>query len=122
MFPENLTRLRKKSKWTKADLAQRLQVTTQTVAHWEGGKALPDEAMLFSISEVLGVSVQALLGEETLKEFDESDVAFQLNRLRLILEERNQANKRIRRLGLLFVGVGLLFFILQLVWGMIYFR
>ena len=47
---------------TQAELAERLNVTAQSVSHWERGESLPDIATLPDLACILGYSVDMLLG------------------------------------------------------------
>ena len=62
---ERLRQLRKQRGLTQEQLAQQVNVSRQTVFHWENGRASPDYAMLHLLAEALDTSVTALLGEET---------------------------------------------------------
>ena len=61
---EFIKALRKESKLTQAELAEKLSCTDKAISRWETGKGLPDADMLLSLSEVFGVSInEILLGE-----------------------------------------------------------
>ena len=61
-------RIRKarKGKMTQAELAELIGVHEITIRRWELGERLPDTDSLKKISQVLGVSVSELMGEEDL--------------------------------------------------------
>ncbi len=63
-FGANLKRLRKRRGLKQQDLAERLGVERPTVANWERGAKYPGLPLLVRLSEVLGVSVDALLGRQ----------------------------------------------------------
>lgn len=48
---------------TQTDLAEELGIAQQTMAHYEGGTARIAVAMLPTVSRVLGLSVEELIGE-----------------------------------------------------------
>lgn len=55
---------RKALELTQKELAQKLGCTDKAVSRWETGSGLPDAALLLSLSEIFGVSVnEILLGE-----------------------------------------------------------
>lgn len=58
--------LRAERDWTQADLAQRLEVSRQTVNAIETGKYDPSLPLAFRISRVFGMSIEAVFepGEE----------------------------------------------------------
>lgn len=53
--------LRKKSKLTQMELAQKLKVKQNTISNWENGKAKPDIIMTTKIAEVFGVSTDEVI-------------------------------------------------------------
>lgn len=57
MFEE----LRKKSKLTQMELAQKLKVKQNTISNWENGKAKPDIIMTTKLAEVLGVTTDEVI-------------------------------------------------------------
>ena len=61
MFGDNLKKYRIESGYSQSELAEKLYVTRQCVSKWEKGVTEPDIAMLSQISEILGVSVDALV-------------------------------------------------------------
>lgn len=61
MFSENLTKFRKQRGMTQAQLAQKLNVTSQAVSRWEKG-AYPDSELLPSVAAALGVTIDQLFG------------------------------------------------------------
>lgn len=59
---------RKKRNMTQADLAKRLNVTSQAISKWENGRGLPDVELLKSLSEIFEVNIEEILnGEEKSK-------------------------------------------------------
>lgn len=64
IIAENITLLRKEAGFTQADLAEKLNYTDKAVSKWERGESMPDIAVLKSIAELFGVSVDYLLAEE----------------------------------------------------------
>jgi putative transcriptional regulator len=56
--------LRAERDWTQADLAQRLEVSRQTVNAIETGKYDPSLPLAFRISRVFGMSIEAVFEPE----------------------------------------------------------
>lgn len=52
---------------TQTDLAQELGIAQQTMAHYEGGTARIAVAMLPTVSRVLGLPVEELIGTPTMR-------------------------------------------------------
>ena len=59
---QRIRELRKKNDLTQEKLADLLGVTYQSVSRWEKGTTYPDLELLPAISEILGISVDELLG------------------------------------------------------------
>ncbi len=59
---ENIRRMRLSSKLTQEELAEKLNVSPQTVSKWENGASCPDITMLPTLAEIFRASVDELLG------------------------------------------------------------
>ena len=64
MFRDNLVQMRKMRQMTQEDIAEKLDVTRQTVAKWESGDTLPDLDKCKMLAEILGVSLDDLANYE----------------------------------------------------------
>ncbi len=60
-FGNRLVLHRRQLKWSQAELAEKLGVTSQAVSKWECGTALPDIDLLLELSHLYGVSINELL-------------------------------------------------------------
>ncbi len=63
-FGQRIYELRKAKELTQEQLAEQLNVSPQAVSKWENDLACPDIMLLKPLSEILGISVGELLGEE----------------------------------------------------------
>lgn len=61
MDNSNLKRLRKNAKLTQEELAERLNVTRQTVAKWETGESLPDIDSCIAMSKLYNITIDDLV-------------------------------------------------------------
>lgn len=60
-----IAELRRRNRLTQRELAERLGISDRTVSKWERGEGFPDIAILPSLAEVFGVTLDhLLLGEE----------------------------------------------------------
>ncbi|MDO4543210.1 MAG: helix-turn-helix transcriptional regulator [Clostridia bacterium] len=57
--------LRKANGLTQQELADRLHISFQAVSNWERGESMPDIGKLVELSDILGISVDGLLGKGT---------------------------------------------------------
>lgn len=62
ILSENIARLRKEAGMTQEELGRAVSVSTQAVSRWERG-GTPDVLLLPAIADVLGVTVDTLLGK-----------------------------------------------------------
>ena len=60
-FSANLKRHRQAAGMSQAQLAEKMNVTRQTISSWERGNSYPDLGSLTRLAEVLGVGVEELL-------------------------------------------------------------
>ena len=72
---ETLRPLRLKAGLTQSALAEKLGVSDRAVSRWENGDALPDVTLLPSLAMLLQVSVDALLGMDSLRRQSAIDAA-----------------------------------------------
>lgn len=73
---ENIRNYRKNNDLTQEALADRLGVTYQSVSRWEKGSTYPDLELLPAISEILGISVDELLGMPSIEKEKRAKEAF----------------------------------------------
>ena len=64
MLNEVIRTMRKRRGLTQEQLAEYLGISVMTVRRWEWGERTPDAAQIQKISQVLGVSISELMGEE----------------------------------------------------------
>lgn len=62
-FNENLKFLRKKEGLTQEELAEKLNVSRQSVTKWESGNAIPDIEKIKEIGYIFLISVDSLIGD-----------------------------------------------------------
>lgn len=61
---EKLIILRKQSGLTQMDLAEKLEVSRQTISRWEVGTVTPTTGTLRALAELYGVTVDCLLNDD----------------------------------------------------------
>ncbi len=64
-FAANLTRYRKAMGITQAELAEKINYSDKAVSKWERGESLPDLAVVKTIADLFGISIDALVAEPT---------------------------------------------------------
>ena len=63
LLGENIRKYRKLLRLTQSELAEKLYITAQNISKWELGQSMPDITNLCLLSELLGVSIDRLLGQ-----------------------------------------------------------
>lgn len=63
MIGDNILRFRKEKGWSQEDLAEKMEVSRQTISKWESGRIVPGTERLKELAQVLGVSFYALVDE-----------------------------------------------------------
>lgn len=64
VIAKNILELRKQSRLTQAELAQKLHYTDKAVSKWERAESVPDIAVLKELAALFGVTVDYLLTSE----------------------------------------------------------
>ena len=64
MFKDNLVYLRKLNNMTQEELAEKINVSRQSIAKWESGDSVPDLEKCKLLSELFGVSLDDLANYE----------------------------------------------------------
>lgn len=63
-FGQRLARLRKEKGFTQEDIADKINISSQTVSKWENDISSPDIQTLIKLSDIFEVSLDDLLGKE----------------------------------------------------------
>lgn len=74
ILADKIIMLRKKQGWSQEELAEKLEVSRQSVSKWESGLSVPDLNKIIGMSALFGVSTDFLLKDE-LEEITPSETA-----------------------------------------------
>ena len=76
IFADKLITLRKKAGWSQEELAEKLNVTRQSVSKWEGAQSVPDIDKILQLSRLFGVTTDYLLKDDAAEpEYTEDDTS-----------------------------------------------
>ena len=64
IMADKIIELRKKNGWSQEELADKLDVSRQSISKWEGAQSMPDMKRIIQMSELFGVSTDFLLKDE----------------------------------------------------------
>lgn len=71
-FGDQLSKARKEKKFTQEELAEKLNLSRQTILRWEKNQVFPDISNLKAVAQVLDVSFDYLLGEDKINKVPSS--------------------------------------------------
>ena len=84
---------RKKNGWSQEELADKLDVSRQSVSKWEGAQAIPDMKKILQMAELFGVTTDYLLKDdiedETMPLSNSVDYVQEDKVVRVSMEEAN---------------------------------
>ena len=63
-FGQRFSRLRKQRGLTQEELGEKVGLSGQAVSKWENDASMPDVSLLVSLSDILGCTLDELLGKE----------------------------------------------------------
>lgn len=63
-LPEKIMTLRRRNGWSQEELAERLDVSRQSVSKWEMGQSVPELDKVIQMSDLFGVSADCLIRDE----------------------------------------------------------
>jgi len=78
LLAEKILNLRKKSGWSQEDLAEKMNVSRQSISKWESARSIPDMNKIILLSEIFGVSTDYLFKDDN---EDEGDIVIDKNDL-----------------------------------------
>ena len=68
ILADKVMTLRKKNGWSQEELAEKLNISRQSVSKWESGASIPDIDKIIALSGLFGVSTDYLLKDNLEKE------------------------------------------------------
>ena len=93
ILADKIIELRKKNGWSQEDLAEKLEVSRQSISKWEGAQSIPDMNKILKLSEVFSVSTDYLLKDEiepdALEDAPKVDTDSSLKEVPVSMEEAN---------------------------------
>lgn len=107
-FQNRLKQLREENNLTQLELAQKFNITSQTISQYERGIRTPDFNLLNSITDFFGVSVDYLLGRTDIRNFNDNGNSVDKEESSLIDDYKKlnstgkkEAEKRVKELTLI---------------------
>lgn len=108
-FNNRLYQLRKQKGFSQEELANRLNVSRQTISKWEVGDSTPDMEKLIAISDLFNVSLDNLItgkeDEPQITTETKSDFVSVLNEKVLTNENKKKAKSALKIIGIIATAV-----------------
>lgn len=118
-FSERLLTLRKGMDLTQEQLAEKINVSRQSVSKWESGQAVPELEKIVALSEVFDITIDYLLKPSEIDELSVKTEMLEKQQQQILIRERKQ--KRLVRCIAYATGIYLLFLAVFLI-GHFYFE
>ncbi len=112
ILADKIMELRKKNGWSQEELAEKMDVSRQSISKWESAQSVPDMGRLVRLSEVFGVSTDYLLKDE-LESVEPSESESVEGSLRSVSMEEAAAFLRMREQNAPRVALGVMLCILS---------
>uniref|UniRef100_UPI0040571F85 helix-turn-helix domain-containing protein n=1 Tax=Acetatifactor sp. TaxID=1872090 RepID=UPI0040571F85 len=90
ILADKIIALRKKNGWSQEELAEKVNVTRQSVSKWEGAQSVPDLEKILQLANIFGVSTDYLLKDEVEETEYVATVESETNVRRVSMEEANE--------------------------------
>lgn len=91
---EKILQLRKANGFTQEELAEKLNVSRQSVSKWESGQSVPELEKLVALSEIFQVSTDHLLKPSELDQLSIKTEMLEKQQQELVAENRKRREKQ----------------------------
>lgn len=103
ILADKILNLRKSNNWSQEELAEKMNVSRQSISKWESAAAIPDINRILDLAKIFGVTTDYLLKDE-LDDLEYSDTDDQGSGVRISLAQMNdylmQKEIQGRRIGI----------------------
>lgn len=101
ILADKIMSLRKKNGWSQEELAEKLNISRQSVSKWESSASIPDIDRIIAMSRLFGVSTDYLLMDELEKELPSgADDVYEAPKIKKVsVEEANEFMNLSRKLA-----------------------
>ena len=108
IFSEKLLTLRKAKGMTQEELADKLEVSRQSISKWESGQSVPELEKIVALSTIFGVTTDSLLKSSEIDDLSVKTEMLEKQQQQMLLREQRQ--HRIWACSLYSIAVYLVFF------------
>jgi len=112
ILADKIIDLRKKNGWSQEELAEKLDVSRQSISKWESAQSVPDLSRVIRMAELFGVSTDYLLKDELESLEPVESMAVSESSARLVTMEEANAFLEVRERNAQRISLGVLLCIL----------
>lgn len=112
ILADKIIYLRKKCAWSQEELAEKMNVSRQSISKWESGQSVPDLDKILKLCQVFDVSTDYLLKEEIQEPETKVDVYEPANIRRVSAEEAHEYMAQ-KKKSAVRIGIGVVICILS---------
>ena len=112
ILADKIIEQRKKNGWSQEELAEKMDVSRQSISKWESAQSVPDMGRIVRLSSLFGVSTDYLLKDDIEKE-EPGELVESGTPLRTVSMEEAAAFLRLREENAVRISVGVMLFILS---------
>ena len=112
ILADKIIEQRKRNGWSQEELAEKMDVSRQSISKWESAQSVPDMARIVLLSQLFGVSTDYLLKDE----LEQADTAADVDidrELRTVSMEEASAFLQVREQNAVRIAVGVMLCILS---------
>ena len=112
ILADKIIEQRKKNGWSQEELAEKMDVSRQSISKWEGAQSVPDMGRVIRLSQLFGVSTDYLLKDE-LEQPESSPSTESDSELRTVSMEEASAFLQLREQNAARIALGVMLCILS---------
>ena len=112
ILADKIIEQRKKNGWSQEDLAEKMDVSRQSISKWESAQSVPDMARIVLLSQIFGVSTDYLLKDELEQSEPAADVDVD-RELRTVSMEEASSFLQVREQNAAHIAIGVMLCILS---------
>ena len=112
ILANKIINLRKKCAWSQEDLAEKMNVSRQSISKWESGQSVPDLDKILKLCQIFGVSTDYLLKDE-IEEFETKVDVYEPANIKHVSAEEAHSFMEMKKKSAVRIGIGVVLCILS---------
>ncbi|MBR6664395.1 MAG: helix-turn-helix transcriptional regulator [Lachnospiraceae bacterium] len=112
ILANKIINLRKKCAWSQEELAEKMNVSRQSISKWESGQSVPDLDKILKLCQIFGVSTDYLLKDE-MEEFEVAVDVYEPANVKHVSAEEAHTFMEMKKKSAVRIGIGVVLCILS---------